>query len=63
MTLTTKATYERGTLRLKRKLPIKEHTVVTVIWQPTDPVSRTRGALRVPKRLAKILIYDDSLLE
>ena len=26
-------------------------------------LSRTRGALRVPARVAKILIYDDSLLD
>jgi len=34
-----------------------------LIVRPNDPVSRTRGVLRVPKRLAKILIYDDSLLD
>ena len=64
MAITTiEAVYEQGVLRPKRKLPLREHTKVTLIVQPVDPVSRTRGLFRVPKRLAKILIYDDSLLD
>ena len=63
MTKTIAAIYEHGILRPNRKLPLREHAHVTLIIQPRDPVSRTRGMFRVPKRLAKILIYDDTLLD
>ena len=62
-TTVTQATYENGVLRPLRRLPLQEHSRVTLIVRPTDPVSRTRGMFRVPKRLAKVLIYDDTLLE
>ena len=62
-TTTIQAVYERGVLRPQRKLPLREHTKVTLIVQPLDPVSRTRGMFRVPKRQAKVLIYDDTLLD
>ena len=62
MTTTVQATYEHGVLRPRRKLPLREHAQVTLIIRPKDPVSRTRAIFRVPKRLAKVLIYDDSLL-
>lgn len=62
MTKTIDAIYEHGLLRPQRKLPLREHAKVTLII-PDNPVSRTRGLLRVPKRIAKILIYDDSLLD
>lgn len=63
MTQTMLAIYERGVLRPQRKLALREHAKVTLIVRPEDPVSRSRGLLRVPKRAAKILIYDDSLLD
>ena len=63
MTRTIEATYEHGILRPRHKLPFREHAKLTLIVQPTDPVSRTRGAFRVPQRVARILIYDDSLLD
>ena len=61
-TIQTSAIYEDGVLRPKRKLPLREHAPVTLILRASDPVSRTRGMFRVPKRLAKVLIYDDTLL-
>jgi len=57
------AVYERGILRPRRKLPLPDHAQVTLIIQPRDPVSRTRGRFPVAKRVAKILIYDDTLLD
>ena len=63
MMTTVKATYERGVLRPRQKLPLHEHAVVTLIIRPEDPVSRTRGLFRIPKRLARVLIYDDTLLD
>ena len=63
MTQTIEATYEHGMIKPRRKLPYRERAKLTLIVQPNDPVSRTRGALRVPARVAQVLIYDDSLLE
>ena len=63
MTKTIDAIYEHGVLRPRRKLPLREHAKVTLILRPEDPVSRTRGLFRLPKRLAQVLIYDDSLLD
>ncbi len=60
---TIQATYERGILRPRRKLPLREHSIVTLIIRPEDPISRSRGMFRVPKRLATVLIYDDTLLD
>jgi predicted DNA-binding antitoxin AbrB/MazE fold protein len=62
-TKTIEATYENGVLRPRFKLPLRERAHVTLILYPHDPVSRTRGMFRVPKRLAKVLIYDDTLLD
>ena len=62
-TTTIQATYEHGVLRPQRKLPLKEHAKVTLIVQPLDPVSRTRGALKLPKHQARVIIYDDALLD
>ena len=63
MTTTIKATYEHGVLRPRRKLPLREHAQVTLIIRADDPVSRTRRLFPVSKRLAKVLIYDDTLLD
>ena len=63
-TRTINATYEGGILRPKRRLPLREHVSVRlVIIPPNNPVRRTRGMFRVPKHLAKVLIYDDTLLD
>ena len=62
-TTAVEAVYEHGFLKPQRKLPIREHAKVTLIVQPSDPVSRTRKQFSVSKRLAKVLIYDDSLQE
>ena len=62
-TTTIRAIYAGGLLRPRRKLPLPEHAQVTLIIQPADPVSRTKGAFRVPKRLARVLIYDAALLD
>lgn len=63
MTTTVQATYEHGVLRPRRKLPLREHAQVTLIIRPDNAVSRTRGLFHVPARVAKVLIYDDSLLD
>ena len=57
------AVYERGVLRPRRKLPLREHAHVTLVIRPNDPISRTRGMFHVSKQLAKVLIYDDTLLD
>ncbi|OGR90481.1 MAG: hypothetical protein A2992_07450 [Elusimicrobia bacterium RIFCSPLOWO2_01_FULL_59_12] len=57
------AIYEHGMLKPRKKLPIREHAKVTLIVQPADPVSKTRRQFPVSKKLAKVLIYDDSLQE
>ena len=62
-TKTIDAIYEHGVLRPRRKLPLHEHAQVTLILQPRDAISRTRGMFRVTKRLATVLIYDDTLLD
>ena len=62
-TSTVQAVYEHGFLKPQKKLPFREHAKVTLIVQPGDPVSKTQKQFSVSKRLAKILIYDDSLQE
>jgi predicted DNA-binding antitoxin AbrB/MazE fold protein len=62
MIQTIQAVYEHGILKPLRKLRLREHARVTLVMSSKDPVSRTRGAFRLPKRQAKVLIYDDSLL-
>jgi len=63
-TISTQAVYEHGVFRPKRRVALRDHTIVTLtIIKPSDPVNRTRGLFRVPKRMARVLIYDDSLLE
>lgn len=62
-TTTIQAIYKDGVLRPRRKLPLREAAHVTLIVRPSDPVSRTRQRFGVPKRLARVLIYDDTLLD
>ena len=64
MTRTINAIYENGVLKPRRKLPLREHTHVQLTIIPADnPIRRTRGMFRVSRRLAKVLIYDDTLLD
>ena len=63
MTQTIEAVYTHGVLRPTRKLPLRDNAHVTMVFQSGDPVSRTRRALPVARRLAKVLIYDESIAE
>ena len=54
------AIYEKGILRLRRKLPLRERAHVTVMLiKPENPVSRTHGIIRVSPRTARAIIYGD----
>ena len=60
VTKTIDAIYEHGTLRLQRRLPLRERTHVTLTLSlPSTPVSRTRGIIRVAPRTARAIIYGD----
>lgn len=63
MTQRVEAIYEHGVLRPTKQLPFRNRARLTLIIQPADPVSRTRKLFRVSKRQAKVLIYDDTLLD
>ena len=64
MSKTIEATYESGILKPKTRLPLRNHAhVQLLVIRSTNPVRRTAGLFRVPKSVAKILIYDDSLLD
>ena len=61
---TIDATYDDGILKPKTRLPLGNHAHVRLlVIRPTDPVRRTAGLFRVSKSIAKVLIYDDSLLD
>ena len=54
------ATYENGTLKLKSKLPLRNHARVRVIFTwPTSVAKRTHGLLRVSPRLVKLIAESD----
>jgi predicted DNA-binding antitoxin AbrB/MazE fold protein len=65
MVNTFQAVYENGVLRPLRKLPLRRHARVTLIVRSSKnhPVLRSSGALRVPPKLAEVIIYDPSLGE
>ena len=63
MTKMIPAVYERGVIRPRKRLPLQEHAIITLIIRPSDPVSKTRGAFNVSRRAAEVLIYDDTLLD
>ena len=64
MTITRHATYERGRLRPRGTLPFQKRIRLQLTRiLPDNPVTRTWGIFRVPKRTAAILIDDDSLLD
>ena len=53
---TTTAIYENGILRLKRRLPFRNHEWVVVrILKRSDPIEGTRGVISVSKRFAREL--------
>ena len=61
MTKTMDAIYEHGTLKLRGKLPLREHARVKVTLNlPPNPVSRTRGLIRVSPQTARAIIYGDN---
>ncbi len=54
------ATYENGTLKLTRKLPLRNHAKVRVVFAwPTSVAKRTQGLLRVSPRLVKLIAESD----
>ena len=54
------ATYENGALRLRGKLPLRNHTKVRVIFDwPTSAAKRTQGLLRVPRRVVRLVVESD----
>ncbi len=54
------ATYENGTLKLKRKLPLRNHAKVRLIFTwPTSVAKQTRGLLRASPRLVKLIAESD----
>ena len=60
MTRTIDAIYTNGVLKLRRKLPLREHAHVTVtLIKPENPVNRTRGIIRVSPRTARAIIHGD----
>ena len=60
ITKTVDAIYERGVVRPRRKLPLREGAALKLtISIPTNPVRRTRGIIRVHPRTARAIIYGD----
>ena len=56
MTQSVLATYENGSLRLMRKLPLRNHAKVRVIFEwPTSTAKRTQGLLRVSPRIVRLV--------
>lgn len=54
------ARYEDGSLKLQSKLPLPNHAKVRVIFDwPTSTARRTRGLLRVPRRLVRLVVDSD----
>jgi predicted DNA-binding antitoxin AbrB/MazE fold protein len=53
---TTTAIYENGTLKLKGRLPLRNHELVIVrVDRKPDPIEGTRGIIRVSRRFAREL--------
>ena len=52
--------YERGVLKPRIKLPLREraHLKLTLMI-PSNPVRRTRGIIKVSPRTARALIHGD----
>ena len=60
MTKTITAVFERGIIKPSTKLPFREHAQLRLtLTFPSNPVSRTRGAIRVSPRTARAIIYGD----
>ena len=54
--MTTTAIYEKGVLRIKGRLPLRNHEVVIVrMDRKPDPIEGTRGIIRVSRRFAREL--------
>ena len=60
MTKTIDAIYEHGVVKPRHKLPFRDraHLKLTISF-PENPVSRTRGIIRVAPRTARAIIYGD----
>ena len=55
-----RATYENGALKLRGKLPLRNHAKVRVIFDwPTSAAKRTQGLLKVPHRVARLVVESD----
>ena len=54
------ATYENGALRLRGKLPLRNHAKVRVIldW-PTSTAKRTQGLLKASPRIVRLVAESD----
>jgi hypothetical protein len=51
-TKAVRAIYRNGSLRLTRKLPLPNNTVVILSWRrPTNAVEATQGIIRIPRRV------------
>ena len=54
------AIYENGSLKLTKKLPLRNHARVRVLFEwPTSVAKRTQGLLRVPPRLVRLVVDSD----
>ncbi|GEM_PF-5320284 len=54
---TTMAIYENGTLRLKRRLPFRNHEQIIVrILRKPDSIEGTRGVIQVSRSFARELL-------
>ncbi|MEK7414629.1 MAG: antitoxin family protein [Planctomycetota bacterium] len=54
------ATYENGVLKLRGKLPLRNHAKVRILYEwPTSVAKRTQGLLRVPRRVARLVAESD----
>jgi predicted DNA-binding antitoxin AbrB/MazE fold protein len=57
---TIQAIYENGLLKLQGKLPLRERAKVRLIFDwPSSTARRTRGLLRLPPRIAKLVVESD----
>ena len=54
------AVYENGMLKLREKLPLRNHAKVRVVFGwPTSVAKRTQGLLRAPRRTVQLLAEAD----
>ena len=63
MQKTLRGIYERGTIRLGQRLPLRNHAPVfiklTIPTPKRNPIRRTAGLIRVSPATARAIIYSD----